>query len=505
MPYHTTFASGHEKGGSVELSLPRRLFPELAEQRASASANPLVLVDALTAYLDHFPHGCTEQVVSQVFPLVGLLTHPAYRRSRTDIDGRFSVLMDRMRERQLADGGFSFWPGGQVAADFPSVYVMHFLLESRELGYTVPSDMLQRGTDYLGDVAARDTDSLTDAGVVAQAVYLLTRMGRTTTNLLVHLQETLEADYKDKWRQDLAAVYMAATYRLLKMDADADRLVGHYRMGVVRDNGLDDFNWPLTRDAQVLYLLCRHFEKRARDVSSDDVMRLIDPIFKGNVNTIGASYSILALGAYGRMNLPADGAETVRFSLETAGGDRQSVDSRLTPFPTAAYGVDARKISMEGTGPLFWLSVQSGFDRTLPTQAVRSGLEIHRDFLDGAGEVQDTFTQGQEVTVRLRTRSLKAPMVTNVAIVDLLPGGFEVIRSSVPRSVYGWQADYVDVREDRVIFYGSVETTVRDLAYRVKVTAPGVFTVPPAVAESMYDRSLRTSTAAGRLTVKTAQ
>ena len=234
------------------------------------------------------------------------------------------------------------------------------------------------------------------------------------------------------------------------------------------------------------------------------MLRLIDPIFKGDVNTIGASYSILALGAYSRINLPADGTETVRFSLENAGGERISLDSRLAPFPTAAYGVEAQKVSIDGTGPLFYINVQSGFDRTLPAQADRSGLEIYRDFLDDAGEVQDTFTQGQEVTVRLRIRSLTAPMVTNVAIVDLLPGGFEVIRSSVPRTVQGWQADYVDVREDRVIFYGSVETTVRDLVYRVKVTAPGVFTVPPAVAGSMYDRSLRTSTAAGRLTVKSA-
>jgi uncharacterized protein YfaS (alpha-2-macroglobulin family) len=159
---------------------------------------------------------------------------------------------------------------------------------------------------------------------------------------------------------------------------------------------------------------------------------------------------------------------------------------------------------MDSTGPLFYLNVQSGFDRTLPTQAVRSGLEIHRDFIDDAGDVLDTAAQGQEVTVRLRIRSLEAPMVTNVAIVDLLPGGFEVIRSSVPRRVGGWQADYVDVREDRVIFYGSVETAVRTLTYRAKVTASGVFTVPPAVAESMYDRSLKASTAAGRLTVTPA-
>lgn len=504
MPYRTTFTSGHAKGGSVELNLPRRLFPELAEQRASASASPLVLVDALTAYLDHFPHGCTEQVVSQVFPLVGLLAHPAYHANRPDIDGRFAKLVDRLRERQLADGGFSFWPGGQVAADFPSVYVMHFLLESRELGFPVPADMLRRGTDYLSQVAATDTDSLADAGVRAQAIYLLTRMGRTTTNLLVHLQETLEADYKDGWRPDLAAAYMAATYRLLKMDQDADRLAGRYRMGQAPDKGRDDFNWPLAQDAQVLYLLCRHFEQRAKDVSSEDVLRLIDPIFKGNVNTIGASYSILALGAYSRLILPADMAETVRFSLETAAGERQSLTSRPAPLTAATYGVDAKKVFMDGTGPLFYLNIQSGFDRTLPTQAVRSGLEIHRDFLDDAGNVLNTAAQGQEVTVRLRIRSLKAPMVTNVAIVDLLPGGFEVIRSSVPRRIGRWQADYVDVREDRVIFYGSVETAVRTLTYRVKVTASGVFAVPPAFAESMYDRSLKASTAAGRLTVTPA-
>jgi hypothetical protein len=175
-------------------------------------------------------------------------------------------------------------------------------------------------------------------------------------------------------------------------------------------------------------------------------------------------------------------AETVRFSLETADGIVSRWTARPAPFPTATYGVDAQNVFMDGTGPLFYLNVQSGFDRTLPTQAVRSGLEIHRDFMDDAGDVLDTFTQGQEVTVRLRIRSLKkAPMVTNVAIVDLLPGGFEVIRSSVPRSVGGWQADYVDVREDRVIFYGSVETSVRTLTYRAKVTASGVFTVPPAL------------------------
>ncbi|BBO75929.1 alpha-2-macroglobulin [Desulfosarcina widdelii] len=504
VPYGTTFVSGHEKDGSVRLTLPRQLFPQLAEQRVSASASPLVLVDALVAYLDHFPHGCTEQVVSQVFPLVGLLGHPGYRSRVTDIDQRFAAVIDRLRERQLAGGGFCFWPGGSVAADFPSVYVMHFLIESRELGYVVPADMLRRGTNYLQEAASRDVGDLTEAGVQAQAIYLLTRLGKTTTNYLVRLQETLQHRHPDAWETDLAAVYMAAAYQLLKMDAEADRLAGQYRIGADKLEKLNDFNWPLTRDAQALYLLCRHFEKRAAAIDGETVLKFIDPIFKGETNTIGASYAILALGAYGRLQSTDGQPETVRFEMETADGAKQALDGRSDPFPTATYGTDARKIGIDGTGPLFYLNVQSGFDHSLPTQPLRSGLEIYREYTDASGEAVETFTQGQEVTVHLRIRSLKSPLVTNVAIVDLLPGGFEVIRSSVQRTVGRWTADYVDVREDRVVFYGNVGTSVRDLTYRVKVVAAGSFSLPAAAAESMYDRSLKAATAGGRITVAPA-
>ena len=504
MAYRTTLTSGYVKDGSVELSPIRHLYPDLSEQHASASANPLILIKGLTAYLKHFPHGCTEQVVSQVFPLVGLAAHPVYASDRPDIERHFAVLINRLRQRQLPDGGFSFWPGGSTAADFPSVYVMHFLIESRELGLAVPPPMIAHGAAFLRQLAGREIETLADAGVRAQAIYLLTRLGETTTNALVHLQETLDARHKDAWRSDLCAVYMAATYRLLHMDDDARRLVGNYRLGQGRDDGMDDFNWPLSRDAQVVFLLSRHFKQQANRLGGGELLRLVDPIFNGQTNTIGASYTILALGTYGRLHPSLDTKESVNFSLETADGGKQDLKSRTAPFPMAAYTGEGQTLTIDGKGPLFYQSVQSGFDRRLPTQPERSGLEIHRDFVDAAGGVLQSFAQGQDVTVRLRIRSLDKATVTNVAIVDLLPGGFEVIRSSVPRRVQGWQADYVDVREDRVIFYGSVQRAVRELTYRVKVTAPGHFTVPPAVAVSMYDRSLHAATAASSLTVAPA-
>ena len=106
--------------------------------------------------------------------------------------------------------------------------------------------------------------------------------------------------------------------------------------------------------------------------------------------------------------------------------------------------------------------------------------------------------------MRLRVRALEGT-VSNVAVIDLLPGGFEVLRDSIARESGRWRADYTDIREDRVVFYGSFGPAFTELAYRVKLTARGSFVVPSASAEAMYDRSVRAQIPAGRFEVTAAQ
>ncbi len=101
----------------------------------------------------------------------------------------------------------------------------------------------------------------------------------------------------------------------------------------------------------------------------------------------------------------------------------------------------------------------------------------------------------------LKVRALEDRYLTNIAIIDLLPGGFEVVRSSVPRKAFNWQADYIDIREDRVVFYGAFDNSVTELRYRVKLTTAGEFIIPPSYAESMYDRSIRSISTAASFSV----
>ncbi len=138
-------------------------------------------------------------------------------------------------------------------------------------------------------------------------------------------------------------------------------------------------------------------------------------------------------------------------------------------------------------------------------------------------------------------RSVKSGYHSNVAIVDLLPGGFDVvIEKSRPasrpaevqerRSEDGegeggeeqtgehetpkrwdspigtdastWQPDFVDIREDRVVLFGSVGSSAQEFVYRIKATNKGKYVIPPAFAESMYNRAVRARTLPGTMVVE---
>ena len=503
--FQTALDSGFADDPNFELDLKRQLLPELSEQSITASASPLAVVDGLTAYLDNFPHGCTEQVVSKVFPLVGLMEHPAYAAQLPNVAAHFAQLIDKLRERQLADGGFAFWPGHSRAADYPSVYVMHFLLEASGRGNPVPADMLQRGKAFLQDLAARPAGSIYEARVRANAIYLLTRMGEVTTNFIIDLEQYLQQQQEKTWRRDLAAVYMAATYQLLQKDREADKLIGDFAMHQDQHADIEGFHSQLAVDAQYVYLLAKHFPERAKQLEGDDLLQLTDKIFKGQYNTISSAYVILALGAYSELQFAGIYDENITFSAVDQTGQAKLLQAMAQPFLSAAYGTDARRLALQGEKPMYYLNLQAGYDRSLPEAAASNGIEIYRDFIDDDGNAVTTFTQGSELTVRLKVRALDDRRLHNIAIVDLLPGGFEVQRRSVKATARGWRADYIDIREDRVVYYGSFTSQVRELRYRVKLTSAGEFVVPPSYAESMYDRTIRAHSKPARFEVVAAQ
>jgi alpha-2-macroglobulin len=136
--------------------------------------------------------------------------------------------------------------------------------------------------------------------------------------------------------------------------------------------------------------------------------------------------------------------------------------------------------------------------------------------------------------VRLKFRAVGRNSVPNVALVDLLPGGFEpvldtpsepvadgaaakddaaktvpaaqsIAMSGLAGARSDWTIEAADVREDRVVFYGTVSQNFGEITYRIKATNSGRFIVPPAYAESMYERGVQARSVGGQsLTVEAA-
>jgi len=145
---------------------------------------------------------------------------------------------------------------------------------------------------------------------------------------------------------------------------------------------------------------------------------------------------------------------------------------------------------------------QAGYDRDTPATAIKNGLEIVRDYTDVKNNALATITPGQEIDVHVKIRATGDKGVGNVAIVDLLPGGFDPVLQqpgSLRQPGSSWDPAYTDIREDRVLIYGAATPDVKEFVYRIKASASGKFIVPPAYAESMYDRRIQARAPGGQV------
>jgi uncharacterized repeat protein (TIGR01451 family) len=155
------------------------------------------------------------------------------------------------------------------------------------------------------------------------------------------------------------------------------------------------------------------------------------------------------------------------------------------------------------TGPgAFFQVVEAGFDRAVPNEALKNGLEVYREILGKNNEAASRTRLGEPLHVRIHVRSLQRDPITNVAVVDLLPGGFEVVDSSVRTGTGSTPGvDYVDVREDRALFFVTAPTNALEIDYQIKSDNRGDFIVPPVFAASMYDRNVKGRGVGGKITV----
>jgi uncharacterized protein YfaS (alpha-2-macroglobulin family) len=543
--------------GRADVAPLRDMHAEYARRDVAFSSVPVVLARGLAAYLVDFPHYCTEQVISAAMPALILGNRPEFgdvKPARMQGDTAppadpVAALFDVLRARQNGQGGFGLWTATPDTQAFVTDYAVHYLIEATDRGVAVPRDMLSAADNALRQIAADDSgDTLAQMRQRAYAVYLLTRQGNVTTNDLAAVQRRLEEAYPKVWKGDLAAAWLAASYQLLHQDRLAADLMTQPRRLLGRKPAdeaysyADYYDAPV-RDATVLYLLAKHFPDQAKLLPPETLDALVRPLAKGHYNTLSSGMIILALDAWAKET----GGDVGKLSIGSvvANGTVTPIGTPRGVLLDAHWPAAAQRLRLVNDGDnAAWYGVaQGGFDRKPSTDTRKDGLEITRSYTDTKGKAIDSLATGDEIDVHVRIRSTTNASVYDVAIVDLLPGGFEPVLQTAPpadaatpapssdedtttadngdateatdadsgdgpadaegegdgddtpawRSPIGnpestWKPDYADVREDRVVVYGSASTDVQEFVYRIKATNAGRFTIPPVFAESLYDR-----------------
>jgi hypothetical protein len=490
--YRTQLILGRFTGATSTVPLKRDIYPEQRQVQASVSALPLVWGEGLIAYLDSYPYPCTEQLVSKGFAALMLAARPEFGAVKTRDAQPIAGTVSMLQSRENETGGMGLWASNPQTADFPTIYAAHFLLESRDRGQKVPPEMLASLNTWLTRFASTPASTLEDGRLRAYAVYLLARQGIKASAAVANVEQELSRRYAKEWPSDLAAAYLASTYRLMQRNADADRIIRNVPWAQAKRDWTDEFYYePVVHDAQLLYLITKHFPDRAGSIPPAALEGIANAISGNRISSLSAAYTLLALDSYAKAAAPR-----VKLGIVLNGQTQAATSKVAVPIGLGNVG-----FTHDGSLPAYFSVNESGFDRSAPTADVNGGLEVIHEYLDAKGNIVTKVKEGEEFQVRVRLRSTNRDRVSQVALVDILPGGVEPTSDREPGAGSTWKPQYVDFRDDRVIFYGDATKDAATFIYKVRATNTGSFQSPPAFAEAMYNHQITGMSRAGKLDI----
>lgn len=472
------------------------------------SANPYADVFDHLRFLVRYPYGCIEQTTSTSRPL--LYVGDTLRRLDPSavggggVDAKLAAGLRRILSMQTAAGGFSYWPGGRQPNAWGTAYATHFLIEAVEAGHAVPSESLEAALKWMegqvdggGDAARPYTH------------YVLARAGRGRKAQAADALSAFPEGALSGGAQESQYLLQAALW--LGGDRRFEVALRSPDLPVLTDERAGGWDWYSDRRRRGLMLNVM-VDLFGADDSVDGLARDVAESLRGmtsrSYTTQELAWGVSGLGRWARAAADAGVAPTL-----TAAG---------RPLPPALEGVGAERswILRDGGGlvepelkwagdpanPL-WLVVSSrGVLSGRPAPTGGNGLALTRTWqrsggrplLGSAGKVAPSALGDiLYTTVHLTNRTRKT--IDNVALVDRVPAGWEIENPRIGgRGLPDWleldtrwKADHLNVRDDRVEVFGSIEPgrTV-SFSYAVRAVTAGSFAVPPVEAEAMYDPRL---------------
>ncbi len=467
------------------------------------SAMPDVDLGPAVQDLIDYPYGCGEQIGSRVEGLLAALTvDPSVSMADEDsIRSMAAAGFARLWETQARDGRIPYWENGG-GDDWLTVRTAMLLVRGLDRGVAVPSGFEESLMNAVRGIVANDR---IDRSIRILGLRALGESGRAEPAAI----ETMLLEKDDlplAARANLAAA-LSSQSRL----AESMALVDSFTVPAALPPTDEGVFTSDTTDAAIALAVGLQINPLSPALPALHDFVATRQGERQWRTTYETAASVEALTAWSKAH-PSRGdargtvvvaGQAIRFD----GGDPVHVRIETDPSVSAAGG---DRIISEGDGPLHVVVTTSGVpiesDRI---EASHQGLEITRRWLDSTGDPIDpsaAIEAGRTVTVEISYRSKIGADLANVAIVDVLPSGFEIELPTLMTSASGDttldEVDRAEFRDDRVIVFDTATMKPQRFRYVARAVVPGDWSRPGTVGESMYHDTVRSVLPLDRVTVE---
>lgn len=464
------------------------------------SALPAFNLEKHMKYLIRYPYGCIEQTLSGGFPQLHLANLIELdEKQKAEIPQNIQATIDRLKQFQTATGGFAYWPGQGSPDHWGTNYGGHFLLEAKELGYSVSANLLDSWLKFQQKTARMWDASLKDYGFMSAQSYQLTQAYRLYTLALAQkpelgamnrLRETKDLSLTASWR--LAGAYALAGKAeiaetiIQNLDAEVEE---YTEMSYTYGSRLRDRSMIL----ETLDVLGRENEANQLLVNIAEEL--------GNqrwFSTQTTAYALLAIGKYlGDQKI----GDEFTFSYQLDGGRSVNAGSS-NPVMQIALPVDrsTKKLILnnQGKGILYGRLLLRGQPLAGEEVTAANNLQIAVTYRDLEGKVIDEtqLPQGADFVadVRITHPGQRGIPYQEMALNQIFPSGWEIINArldDVQRVKEVSPFEHRDFRDDRVYTFFDIPTG-KTYRYQVRLNAAyqGRYYLPAVSCEAMYDHSI---------------
>lgn len=497
---HRTGNGSSDEAHPQQFLIGGNFIPASVHGKLVVSKSPIWQLAAHLNYLLQYPYGCVEQTVSAAFPQLyyedmvsslggsGNGENPTYNVQQA---------IAKLQSMQMSDGALSFWPSEGMGEEswWGSIYAAHFLWEARKAGYEVNSGTLDRLFEYMKyKLQDRQTfiyyynQTLSKEIApeeVPYSLFVLALAGQPQFSTMDYYKANPEYLSLDGKYLLSAALQLSGQH-----DKAAETLPPAFKGEIANTSTGGSFYSYIRDEAISLYAL------EMTDAPNPQIgllaKQLADDMSKAEyLNTQESSFGFLALGKLVRTENQNTATAEVRMGSKLLG----STNGKNLTIDIAGGQDNKLSLQVSGNGNYYYFWDASGIPSDGSYKQEDSHLSVRRTYYDSKGHpITDlVFHPNDLIVVKITLSSEYGHPLDNVVVTDMLPAGLEIENqrlSAMPE--ISWikdedQADYTDIRDDRISFFTNLGDSPTHFYYLVRAVSPGTYQLGPVQADAMYD------------------